>query len=317
MLHDILTSIPEQISRGLADETIIRVGGLLKDTIAEKVVAHLQMTGLGQVLSLPFSVLKLHPIEIIKDLQLKQMVDGLTLLQYSNIGVASLGLGVSVIGFIHLHKKIKGLESSIESLSVKMDRHFQDLYEREMRRKFIEIHALFGQLEQLQHLSNLDYKRARSIDIESGLYFSSEFLRSEIAHHWHQDQFNLEWFNTLVSCLLICDSSRIQCLLMSNELLAAKYASEKISDSYCDLFDMVGPVKLGNKLLLGSDEKEVTYSQIESEAFKVSDGLSEITHSSLTKSLLIEHLIDKGVSGDQFISEMNANKQCPFVLIRV
>lgn len=317
MLHDVLTSIPEQFSQGLTDETIIRVGSLLKDVITDKVIAHLQVTGLGQVLSLPFSLLKNYPFEVIKDLQLKQMMDNLTLLQYGNIGIASLSLGVSVIGFIHLHKKIKGLESSIESLSMKMDRHFQDLYEREMRRKFIEIHALFGQLEQLQYLSNLDYKRARSIDIESGLYFSSEFLRSEITHHWHQKQFNLEWFNTLVSCLLICDSSRIQCLLMSNELLAAKYASEKISDSYCELFDMVGPVRLSNKLLLDYDGKEITYSQIESEAFKVSDGLSEIIHASLTKSLLIEHLIDKEVSGDQFISEMNANTQCPFVLIRV
>lgn len=316
MLHNIPFSIPEQFASGLTDGSIVRIGTLLKDAETGKILAHVQESGLGQALSLPFSPFSFDPVGLAQNLQLKQMMEHLALLQYTNIGIAAVGLGVSVIGFIHLHKKIKGLESSIETLSKKMDKHFQDLYEREMRRRFVDIHALFGQLEQLQHFSSLEYKRARSVDIESGLCFSSEFLCGEIAHHWDQDKFDLNWFNTLVSCLLVCDSSRIQCLLMSDEMSAAKHTSAKIAETYCDLFDAMGPVKLSNKILANTDEKSlIDYKKIEWDASKVTEGLSEVTNSSLTKVLLIEHLIDKSISGNQFISEMNANTKHPIILL--
>lgn len=332
MLHNILFTIPEKYAFALASGEIQRFGALLKETSTGKIVAHVQETGLGQSLfsigqGLPFSPLGVvnSASSIYGNIQLNQVkgaIDGLgrmmqdlQLLQYANIGVAATGIGVSVLGFAYLAKKMKGLESAIDSSSRKMDKHFQELYEREIRRKFAEIYVLFEQLEQLPHFLNADYKRICSGSIQQSLHSTSGFLRSEIAHHWDQDKFDLNWFNTLVSCLLICDSSRIQCLLMSDEVSAAKYSSEKISESYRELFDAMGPVTLTDKLLAPVDEKDVDYKKIESDASKVSDGLNEITNSSLTKVVLIEHLIDKGISGNQFISEMNANTQHPIVLL--
>lgn len=332
MLHDILFTIPEKYAFALANDEVRRFGALLKETATGKIVAHVQETGLGQSLfsigqGLPFSPLGVvnSASSIYGNIQLNQVkgaVDGLgrmmqdlQLLQYANIGVAATGIGVSVLGFAYLAKKMKGLESAIDSSSRKMDKHFQELYEREIRRKFAEIYVLFEQLERLPHCSNLDYKRMYSNSIEQGLHSASGFLRSEIAHHWDQNKFDLNWFNTLVSCLLVCDSSRIQCLLISNEMSAAKHDSAKIAGHYCDLFDLIGPAKLSEKLLVNIDEQEFDYKKIEADAFKVADGLNEITNASLSKVLLIEHLIDKGVSGNQFISEMNANTQHPIVLL--
>lgn len=139
MVEQILFEVPTKFASGIADGSIVRIGTLLKDSMSGHILSHVQETGLAQKLLSNASLLPFSPLSAL-DLassgyanvqlhQLKTMVEGLQMLQYANIGLAATGLGVSVLGFMLINQKLKGLESAIAQLSSQMDKHFQELAE--------------------------------------------------------------------------------------------------------------------------------------------------------------------------------------------
>jgi len=331
MLDSIPFSIPLQFAEGLTDGSIIRIGSLLKDGASGQILAHLQETGFAQQLlsnavpmfaspqsfaitqtanlvSSGLSNIQLH--------QLKGMVEGLQLLQYSNIGVAVAGLGVSVLGFMVINKKLKELEVSISDLSGKMSRYFQDLYEREMRQRFSNIYVLFERSDQIPHLQ---YPVREWIGLEEKLAFESGFLRTEIGHHLSEGRFNPEWLNLLTTTLLLCNATRIHCLLQGNEMAAAQHASKVIANTYTELFDGISQSRLANRMMPEGvrevGQELITYQANQKKAKTIVAGLREVTDSALSKPLLIEHLISKGISGSDFIAQIRAQNQYPIVLL--
>jgi hypothetical protein len=334
MLGSIPFSLPAQFAGGLADGSIIRIGTLLKDSGTGRILAHVQESGLAQQLMTsgvsgggvppftPFGA-ALKGLEIGSSLaanaqiyQLTDMIETLQLLQYANMGISAAGLGVSVIGFVLINKKLKGLESDITQLSAKMDRHFQELGERYLRQHFSKLYTLFERAEQVAFLPN----PAREwLYIEGQLAEESGFLQGEIGYHLTQDNFNQEWFNKMTTALTLSNSARIQCLIRANEMPAAHHASSVISQHYIELFDPISETQLAHKMTAHATHAHIDELQAfrsnQQQARQLVAGLQEMTDCAETKVMLIEHLISKEITGPDYLDALNAENEHPILLL--
>jgi hypothetical protein len=333
MLGSIPFSLPLQFASGLADGSIIRIGTLLKDTGTGRILAHVQESGLAQKLFMgsglsggipPFTPVgaALKGVEVASSLaanaqlyQLKGMIENLQLLQYANIGISAAGLGVSVIGFVLINKKLKGLESDITQLSAKMDRHFQELGERHLRQHFSKLYTLFERAEQAALLPN----PAREwLTIEGQLAEESGFLQGEIGYHLTQDNFNQEWFNKMTTALTLSNSARIQCLFRANEMPAAHHASSVIAQHYIELFDPISETQLAHKMTAHATEAQAdelqAFRRNQQQAGQLLAGLQEMTDCAETKPMLIDNLISKHITGPEFLQTLEAETEQPILL---
>lgn len=326
MVEQILFEVPAKFATGMADGSIVRIGTLLKDSVSGQILSHVQETGLVQKLLSNTSLLPFPPLSAL-DLvsssyanvqlhQLKTLVEGLQILQYANIGLAATGLGVSVLGFLMISQKLKGLESAITQLSAKMDKHFQELAEKHLRHKFANIYVLFERAEQASFLRS---PAQAWLTIEGHLAMESGFLRSEIGHHLTQNSFNSDWFNKMTSALAMCNAARIQCLLQANELDAAQHASSVIADNYSDLFDPLSATQLAARLTEAEhDSRENDLLLFKSNQVKAAQmmlGLREMTDAAMTQPLLLEHLVSKEISGPAYLGAIKAQEQHAIILL--
>ncbi|MBJ2272568.1 hypothetical protein ACLE2W_00580 [Pseudomonas shahriarae] len=331
MLGSIPFSLPLQFASGLADGSIIRIGTLLKDTGTGRILAHVQESGLAQKLFMgsggipPFTPVgtALKGIEVASSLaanaqlyQLKGMVENLQLLQYANIGISAAGLGVSVIGFVLINKKLKSLELDISQISAKMDRHFQDLYERHLRQHFSKLYTLFERAEQAAFLPNAPREW---LYIEGQLAEESGFFQGEIGHHLTQQSFNQQWFNNMTTALALSNSARIHCLLRADEMPAAHHASSVIAQHYIDLFDPISETQLAHKMTLYAQDTQAdefqTFHNNQQLAGQLVTGLQNMTDCAETKPLLLESLISQEISGPHYLQALNDQAEHPIVLL--
>jgi hypothetical protein len=328
MLGDIPFSLPAKFAAGLADGSIIRIGTLIKDSATGRILAHVQESGLAQQLlggSMPFT-----PVGAVMQIaqlgstaaanvqihQLKGMIENLQLLQYANIGISAAGLGVSVIGFVLINRKLKSLEVDISSLSEKMDRHIQASSDRYYRPHFSRLYTLF---ESTQQAALLPDPEREWLSIQKHFAEESRFFRDEIGHHLSEEKFNQDWFNKMTTALALSNSARIQCLLRANELPAAGSISAAIAQDYIELFAPISVSRLAhmmtaNQIVPGKDELQA-FRDNQKLADLMVAGLQEMTDCAETKPLLIENLISMQISGSNYLNALNNETQQSILLL--
>jgi len=187
MMGAIPFEIPSQFYAGLANGSITRVGTLLKDTGTGKILAHVQETGVTQNLLDGLNLSTFSPLKILNTAssgyanvqlaQLKALVSGMQMLQYANLGVAVAGIGISLVGFTLLNKKLKKIESQVSMLKDELSIQFRELYERELRGHFSHMEVLFQRAELAHTLTN---SSKEWLDVSSLLASESGYLKGEV-----------------------------------------------------------------------------------------------------------------------------------------
>ena len=335
MIDKILFTIPPEFVSRLTSGNLIRIGTLLKESGTGRIVGHIQETGITQHLfngirysafpplaaidagakilttvSSVYSNVQLH--------QLKKLVEGMQSLQYLNLGVAITGIGVSVIGFAIMNSKLKNIESSLTQLSSKLDSHFQNLLERDLRKHYSHVYTLLEKSELAYKLTN---PASEWLNIASQLADESGFFRGEVAHLLAGNSFNIDLFTSLLKSLSICNASRIECLMLANELHAAQDLSVNIGQNYSVLFDDMNPIKLANMTTIdnSASHKNKDNTVLRNHQLQMKElvqGVRDITDAALTKPMLIENIIEQGISGHEFISMLKNEKENPLLLVR-
>jgi hypothetical protein len=326
MINTIPFSIPAEFASGLADGSIVRIGALLKDAGSGHILAHVQETGMAQQLlgglgGSPFSALgSLNMASSgyanVQLVQLKSMVEGLQTLQYLNLGVTLAGIGVSVIGFALMNKRLQSIEGQISDLSKKIDQHFQNLFERELRKHYSQIYVLFEKADLAHTLSN---SKQEWLNIAAQLADESGFFRGEIAHLLKQSTFDSNLFSTLIKSLTLCNAGRIECLMLADELCAAHQTAIVIGQNYSQLFDSISPLELARKTSPNNSGENECYSIFRQSKIQMDiliQGIRDITDSALTKHFLIEAIIEKEISGRDYIRALREENEHPLLLLR-
>lgn len=326
MLTQIPFEVPTKYATEMAAGNIVRAGALLKDSGTGKIVAHLQETGVAQeilssVVSSPFAPLKVleTPAALAANVQLAQlktMVEGLQILQFANLGATVAGIGISALGFALMNSKLNGLSDQISSLQSEVAASFREVHERELRGHYSRIHGLFNQADQALTLStpSNELHRVAGALADEGAYF-----RGEVAHLIGKDTFDTELFSAMTRSLALCNAGRIECLVRSGELKASQKIAEDVAGDYNTLFDPITPTKIAHKLSAQVTKSEQDFEERLSEnmplAKSLVTNLRETQDAAMSKPHLIDTLISRGIEGPEYMLAIEAENQCPILLI--
>lgn len=327
----ILFEIPAKFQLAEQLGTIERVGAILKDSQTGKIVAHLQESAVGQgvIGSLPSMALG-GPINAlgagvktgaeiyntVQITQLKHMVETMQLLQYSSIGISLVGLGATVVGFAIINKKLTAIEKSVAQLAHKIDFHFEQLYQRELRWIFSRIAAQFQQADIAKRMTA---PKAEYLAIARSLANDASIIQCELAYRLNLDTFDQELFSLLTRTLMMANAARVEVLLLADELDGAHETARLIGRSYSELFDGLSPYELAEKkgqLLLERSLNTTIHARKELlDMDTLVTSLRDITDTALTRPLTIEALDKKGISGNEYITRLGDEKENPILLL--
>ncbi|SOB74720.1 hypothetical protein SAMN04488490_0245 [Marinobacter sp. LV10R510-11A] len=324
MLNEFTFKIPEFLMPGIADRSLTRFGSIIKNTQTGKIVAHVQETGLGQQIFSSLASSPFSPLEAVSSLaanvqlgQLKRMVEGLQVLQYANLGVALTGVGVSVVGFAVVNKKLKNIQSSIERVSSKIDQRFVELYEHQLRRDF---YTLRGVLEHIESVRRQSKPKSELMSAGSRLTEISSIMRGQLEYQLQLPAFDEYLFTQLTRAMLMSDNARVEAYIVAEEYDSAHHAATSISESYCNLFDDITPFDLKQKKRLRSidlrEKARETAENITVGASHLVAGLRDITDSAFCKPVLIEELGRRGIAGSDYLSALRNETKEPIVLLQ-
>jgi len=323
MLGPIPFEVPAKFAGELASGSIVRVGALLKDTGSGQIIAHLQETGLAQNLlnsavSSPFSPLQVlnTPSSLLANVQLaqlKSMVEGLQMLQFANLGATVAGIGVSAIGFALMNKKLNGLQSQMTTFESRVEERFMQLHERELRSHYSRIHGFFNQADQAHSLTN---STAEWLRLSSELSEESVYFRGEVAHLLKSEIFDNDLFEALTRSYALCNSGRIECLVLARELPAAQKVSEDVAGDYNRLFDPLIPIQLAHKsanLIENTDDDLLKQELLGMQ--NLVGNLRDVQDASSSKPYLMETLIEREIDGYEYMQAITNEKEQAFLLI--
>ncbi len=160
--------VPDALIADWASGRATLVGAILKDTATGKIVGHIQQTNVlnnlisnavssfGDLASKGFSPLEI--INVVQNEQLKQKLDvireGMVILQNLHLGtlaVSGLRLGVSIVGFAVLAKRLRTIETRLDLISQQLTSITSDRREDELRAVLSDIGANVSAVEVLSN----------------------------------------------------------------------------------------------------------------------------------------------------------------------
>lgn len=321
---DIPFHIPAQYLEGIGAGELTRTGTLIKDAASGRIVAHVQESGLAQqLLSLSPATSLANPISTanqayntIQLAKLQQMMETMQLLQFANIGVSLVGVGVSVVGFALVNRKLKKIEQSVARLEDKIDSHFRQQYQDKLRWVFAHIGGLFEKADIARSLAN---PTAEYLSINSELANQSALVRGELEYRLSLDEFDEELFNLLSRTLFMTNAARIEVLLAADEMDAAHETAQVIGRTYRNLFDDLSPydlaVKQRHRYASQSASMAIYAKQNRQDMEGLVECVREVTDAALTKPLLIESLDRRGIRGSDFITRLRNEKETPILML--
>lgn len=314
MITQILFEIPAAYEAAVKSGSLLQIGGLLKDASTGQIVAHLQESGIAHALLSKAVGASMGPLGLVAEAlnaasgiytavevtKLKAMISTLQSLQYATLGVSLVGVGVSVAGFVYMHKRFNAVEGRIDELMRSIQSGFASQREAEMRSHLSQVKGLVKELKEAPTLARpgRGYSRVADAMSEQAAHFEGEleFLINT------NGKLNIDMFWQLAQLLMLCNSVRIDCRIRSDELRNAREISESVASDYQRLFD---PLSVGSFNAPVGDASIVTKT------------LREITDAAMTKPYLIEYLRTQRVSGADYLSRLERETESPLLMLRV
>ncbi|MFA7293332.1 MAG: hypothetical protein WC023_13930 [Rhodocyclaceae bacterium] len=314
MITQILFEIPAAYEAAVKAGSLVQIGGLLKNAATGQIVAHLQESGLAHSLISTAVAGAASPLKLAADVmnvgsgvytavqvtQLKSMIASLQSLQIATLGVSLVGLGVTVAGFIYMHKRFNSLDGRIDKLIASVHTGFESQREAALRAHMSQVKGLVKRAKQAPTLSRpeREYSRIAEDFSEQASHFEGEleFLIKV------EGKVNVELFWQLAQVLTLCNSIRIDCRIRTNELRNAREIAESVANDYQMLFDQLTP---------GS------FQASEGEGAVVAKTIRDITDAAATKPYLIEYLRTQRYDGREYLDRLENETQSPLLMLRV
>jgi len=320
-------TVPTEFATGLADGSLLRFGALLKEADTGLIVGHLQETGIFQQAvhaagNIPFSPLAAVTAgsTVYTNVQIHHltgMVRSLQMFQYANLGVALVGVGVSVAGFVVLSRRLKRVEGAILDLRYEVANQFLESFNREFRARCERVECLLGQARIAKAYSSSGPELCR---VAGDLADAGSGFSAEVKHCLSQRRIDDDALKSLVAGMMLCDSARIECLLLADELVAAKLTSEQVAENYSRWFDPVDPVTLTQRIcnMEGEGQRmdQTRVSAIRRKRVEpLLQGLRDATDAALTKPFLVQTLIEQGITGPNYVERVQTEQEHPFLVL--
>lgn len=321
MLNAIPFSLPAELLGRVAAGELVRYGTILKDAATGRIVGHVQETGLGHALlsnvvggvPTPFSLIgdvvnaavgidTNRQVRHVKQqvVQLQEMMRAFQILQIANLAVSVVGVGVTVAGFVYMHRRLNALDGKLALVMETMQAGFDEQRRATLRRQMSRVHGLVRRAQEAQHstVARVEFREIAAALSDQAAYFSGEvqFVVSL------QDRMDAALLQELTQALMLCNSLRIDCQIRTNELRHALSTSESVALDYQHLFDPLTPMSFGK---LPLDEAKSTLA-----------ALRDVTDAAASQPYLIDTLRTHRIQGDRYIDTLEREQDHPLFVLR-
>lgn len=312
MLNHIPFEIPTELLAKITTGELVRFGTILKDAATGRIVAHVQETGLAHSLLSNVAAGIPTPFTMVSTLtnmatgaytaakahQIAVMMGMLQTLQVATLGVTLLGVGVSVAGFIHVHRRMNALDDRMNEILRVAQAGFEEQRKWAVGKEMAQVKSL---MDRARNAAKLQHPTAEYREIGARLTDQAAFFEHEIKLVLSiPGKVSLIMLRELTQALMDCNALRIDCQIRNNELRHALAISEDVAAQYQQLFNPLTPLSFDGDLQQGSDTIKV---------------LRESTDASATKPLLIDQLRTRSFSGDRYLAALEQEREHPLLIM--
>ncbi len=331
LLYEIPLSVFSRISSGEAEV----VGALIKEVASGKILAHVQPTqgffnavaqAGGTIAQTGFS-----PLGVVGAIQGEQIKSGIGRLeqgmglvqnlQFANMALTGIGIGVSVAGFAVMNMRLKAIENNLGTLREEVREIGSLIQAAEIRRLFSEIRAALKDLDSVttrtDHLalaSSLQRQLSSHVSSLNDLLMEAMAIRKETS--LPMERLDLIW--TLSSAKWLCEDAELRALFVSEDLAHAdEYATRYINDNLRCL-DQLNPDALTR--LVAADENDLTKMVARRREAAglvggIANGFASTVENLSQQQSLSRVLVEDGTSGRKFIQAASKETKSQFLIV--
>lgn len=331
LLYEIPLSVFSRISSGEAEV----VGALIKEVASGKILAHVQPTqgffnavaqAGGTIAQTGFS-----PLGVVGAIQGEQIKSGIGRLeqgmglvqnlQFANIALTGIGIGVSVAGFAVMNMRLKAIENNLGTLREEVREIGSMMQAAEIRRLFSEIRAALKDLDSVttrtDHLalaSSLQRQLSSHVSSLNDLLMEAMAIRKETS--LPMERLDLIW--TLSSAKWLCEDAELRALFVSEDLAHAdEYAARYIKDNLRCL-DQLNPDAMTRLVAAGENDLTKAVARRREAAGLVggiANGFASTVENLSQQQSLSRILAEDGTSGREFIQAASKETKSQFLIV--
>lgn len=325
--------IPERFKDKVVTGTVKRFGTLLIEK--NRIVGHMQEAAPFQqlLMSANPSSMFLQPGTLASSLtaniqlqQVKNMLSGLQIMTGAALAASVVGIGVSIIGFTMVNKKLNNLTEKLEGISeqlVGIEKSISQLTDHHRVERFAKLTALLALGEEA--LSRQD-KFTIWGNISNQLLEEDHYYRHLLSgtsmnpNIFLDDTYPLDFCILTLESLVTVNSARFQSLFLCGELEAAKHYGIELSTWYNEAFDILSPIDIvlakapHQARQTGRPVNEIKQEMLQTtKPFMAS--LRELQANMATRPQLVQTLIDQRLNGYEYIQRLRQEKYQPLLVL--
>lgn len=335
-----LFEVPTVWQAAVAAGQVIRYGSILKDVGTGRIVAHVQETGLLSTLAsnAPGMLNMFNPFSAVvsavnagsglvanwqlnrmdrKIEALKDMFTGFQNFQIANLALAGLGIGVSVAGFALVKYKLDKMTLKLDGIETTIREGFGQQRADRLRDFESDVNGLLDEAE--EGWKAADGGTANWTHVAKGLSHLVHVYPGEIEKHLDARNYDFPTLAYLIERYRVCAVTRLECLVLNNELSNALDFSRKVADRSANLLDRLTPLDMAEIVVQTAKPASPRDQAILAELPRAQAFVStvrELQDLFTTKPVLIETLIDKRADGRDYVARLKDDRKDPLLLLR-
>ncbi|WPY95285.1 hypothetical protein T8T21_03930 [Limimaricola variabilis] len=331
----LLYAIPPGLDALVSSGQAQLIGAIIKDASSGQILGHVQQTrGFAHALAQaggaaaqtgfsPLGVVGLVQNEQIKA-SLKELGQGMALLQnlqFANMALTGIGIGVSVAGFAIMKMRLDAIENHLGTLRDEVREIGRLIQGAELRRLFSKIRSALKDLDSvvtrtdcLSLASNLQRQLSTHVSTLSDLLREAMALGKVTV--LPMEQLDLIW--TLSSAKWLCEEAELRTLFISEDLAHAGDYAARYRDDNIRCLNQLNPDALARLVAAGEKDLADAVSARRNAATRlgrIADGFAGAVTSLSHQHSLAQALIDGGVGGRAFVQAATQETDSPFLLV--
>lgn len=315
-----LYKVPPELQARIIDGSATLFGAIIKDDSTGRILGHVQQSGITQQLlgrAMDMATGGFSPLDVVSIIQneqikqnIRQLQDGMVLvqtLQYGTIALSGLNLGVSVVGFALMEKRLRGMQKQLDKIEDAIGKVTTDRREDEIRSTLADIIA------DLRNIDSLQTRESPSGAAES-LQIALDRHAGRLETHFRRgadtarksltlDHLDLLW--TLAAAIRLCHEASLQALFIGNNLATAESNGLSLAEGHIALLELVSPDALAR---LVARHDPTSHATALDQAHLLSDGLRGGVESLVGQVSIARTLAATGTSGLAYLREAREEK---------
>ncbi len=326
--EQMLYHIPAHLISGYESGAYKLFNSILKDAATGHIVGHVQQTdalskmigaatnGGLNVLSGGFSPLS--AVTMLQNQQIKNQLDAvqqgmgmLQNLQVAGLALSGVNLGISVVGFAMMMKRLTAITQHLDRLEERVDKVTADRREDGLRDLLASLAAALENVDTLHLRRDPTYvAEALQLQLDELLFMLAARFRQVLDQNaLVEEDLDLLW--TIASAVRLCHEASDRALFVAEQLQLAATRAERQSSALLEMTGALSSDLLARRIAQASapDERQARRRAVLPQAQMLMSGLQEAIGTTAGRASLTHSLFAQGASGRAYLESVESEKE--------